>query len=124
MTRIDYEDSRSSKPSSSVSRGRASHGRASKPKSSGGKVKEMDFTPKTRRLAIAGKSHVKLTSLYDDQGPFPATARLGRLEFAWETLKDASRASDNLKKAFQRASVDQTVKKQLTTFVSLLILLL
>lgn len=83
------------------------------------KVTESDFTPRTRQLAVASKSHVRTSSVYNSSGPFPPTNRIGRLEFAWDTIKETSRDSEDstITQAFQRAKTDERMKKNLITFV-------
>lgn len=83
------------------------------------KVTESDFTPRTRRLAVASKSHVRTTTIYNESGPFPPANRIGRLEFAWNTIKETSRDSQDpiITQAFQRAKPDERMKKNLITFV-------
>lgn len=102
--------SRSGTPKSTLSS-------SSKIKSS--KVTESDFSPRTRQLAVASKCHVRMTTIYNPSGPFPPTDRIGRLEFAWNTIKDTSRNSTNITitQAFQRAKPDERRKKNLITFV-------
>lgn len=84
------------------------------------KVTESDFTPRTRRLAVASKSHVRTTIIYHSFGPFPPTNKLGRLEFLWNTIKETSTNSkdETIKKAFRRVKADEKIKKNLITFVS------
>lgn len=85
------------------------------------KVTENDFTPRTRRLAIASKSHIRHRIVYHEMGPFkPMHSRISRLDFAWATVKEAANNSvdPQIKKAFKRASSDDGTKKNLLTFVS------
>jgi hypothetical protein len=85
------------------------------------KVTERHFTPRTRRLAIASKSHIRTRIVYHEAGPFnPVNSRLARLEFAWATVKEsANNSSDrDMKEAFRRASKSDIIKKNLLTFVS------
>ena len=91
----------------------------SKPSNSS-KVKESDFSPKTRRLAIASKAHVRTTTLYNPEGPFPPTSRLLRMDFAWSTIKETSKISGDpiIQDAFSRATNDEGTKKRLMQFVS------
>jgi hypothetical protein len=88
--------------------------------SNGSKVKESDFSPKTRRLAIASKANVRMTTLYNPEGPFPPTSRLLRMDFAWSTIKETSKNSgdDIIQDALSRAANDEGTKKQLMQFVS------
>jgi hypothetical protein len=88
------------------------------------KVTERHFTPRTRRLAIASKSHIRTRIVYHESGPFyPMTTRLARMDFAWTTVKEAANNSEDpgLKDAFKRASYSDTTKKNLLTFVSRLL---
>jgi hypothetical protein len=84
------------------------------------KVKESDFSPKTRRLAIASKAHVRTSALYSPHGPFLPTSRLARMDFAWTTIKDTSMNSSDpmMQDALSRATNDDTTKNQLIKFVS------
>ena len=88
--------------------------------SNSSKVKESDFSPKTRRLAIASKAHVRMTTLYNPEGPFPPTSRLLRMDFAWNTIKETSKNSKDhiIQDALSRATNDEGTKKQLMQFVS------
>ncbi|KAF9475807.1 hypothetical protein BDN70DRAFT_935557 [Pholiota conissans] len=56
--------------------------------------------------------------MYHPKGPFLTSNRLERLEFAWNTIKDTSKQSNSVstKDAFKRASANDNVKRQLTTF--------
>lgn len=92
----------------------------SKVSNNGSKVKESDFSPETRRLAIASKAHVRMTTLYNPEGPFPPTSRLLRMDFAWSTIKETSKNSGDgiIQDAFRRATNDEGTKKQLMQFVS------
>jgi hypothetical protein len=85
------------------------------------KVLERHFTPRTRRLAIASKYHIRNRIVYHESGPFNAmNTRVSRLDFAWATVKEAANNSTDLqlKDAFKRASNDDRTKKNLLTFVS------
>lgn len=65
-------------------------------------------------------------TLYHEQGPFPPSTQLGRLEFAWETVRDTYRTSGDavLLDAVKRASHDELTKRRLMTFVSHVLLFL
>jgi len=82
--------------------------------------KESDFSPKTRRLAIASKAHVRTSTIYNPHGPFLPTSRLSRMDFAWDTIKDTSKNSKDplMTDALSRASNNDTTKNQLMKFVS------
>ena len=93
----------------------------SKPPSNSNKITERHFTPRTRRLAVASKSHIRNRIVYHESGPFnPMTSRMARLDFAWAAVKEAANNSDDhyLKDAFRRASKNDGIKKNLLTFVS------
>jgi hypothetical protein len=122
MTLYQSEDR---KPSSSFSQSSAS--RSVTPwfsndskASNSTKVREGDFSPRTRRLAIASKAHVRTTTIYNSQGPIPPPSRLSRLDFAWTTIKEASKNGKDpiMVDAFSRATNDDATKKQLIKFVS------
>jgi hypothetical protein len=84
------------------------------------KVTERHFTPRTRRLAIASKAHVRTRVVYHPSGPFnPVHGRMARMDFAWTTVKEAAANSDDpqIKDAFKRASNSDERKKDLITFV-------
>jgi hypothetical protein len=100
---------------------RSSTRTSSKTVKTSNKVTERHFTPRTRQLAIASKSHIRTRIVYHESGPFyPLATRLARMEFAWTTVKEAANKSENLliKDAFKRASYSDTTKKNLLTFVS------
>jgi hypothetical protein len=84
------------------------------------KVKESDFSPKTRRLAIASKAHVRTSTIYNPHGPFLPTSRLSRMDFAWDTIKNTSKNCKDplMMDAFSRATNNDTTKNQLMKFVS------
>ena len=115
-------------PSSSVSFSQSS--RSGTPASSAcfkvsNKVTERHFTPRTRRLAIASKTHIRTSIIYHPKGPFNAlSSRMARLEFGWATVKEtANNSSDSqLKDAFKCASKNDRIKKNLITFVSCLLI--
>lgn len=88
--------------------------------SNSAKVKESDFSPKTRRLAIASKAHVRTSTLYNPDGPFLQTSRLSRMDFAWDTIKDTSKNSSDpmIMEALSRATNNDNTKNQLIKFVS------
>lgn len=88
------------------------------------KIAERHFSPRTRRLATASKSHIRTRIIYHESGPFnPMNTRVSRLEFAWATVRDASENSNDskMKDAFRRASNNDQTKKDLLTFVSFLL---
>ncbi|KAF8873454.1 hypothetical protein CPB84DRAFT_1854013 [Gymnopilus junonius] len=116
---FEADDSRSTTPFSRRSRSStpASHSGATK-SSNSSKVTEGDFTPKTHHLAISSKSHVRMTSIYNPHGPFLPHSRVARIDFAWNTVKEASKISNDpsFKDALSRASKDYNMKKKLITF--------
>ena len=88
------------------------------------KVAERHFSPRTRRLAIASKSHMRTRLVYHESGPFnPMNSRVARLEFAWATVRETSDSSNDtqMEDAFRRASNSEKTKKNLLTFVSRLL---
>jgi hypothetical protein len=90
------------------------------------KVTERHFSPRTRRLAISSKSHIRNRIVYHESGPFnPMNTRIARLDFAWATVKEAANNSRDpqIKDAFKRASRDDRTKKNLLTFVSHLLVI-
>ncbi len=89
--------------------------------SNSNKITERHFTPRTRRLAIGSKAHVRAAILYHPNGPFSAVhGRLGKMEFAWTMIKETAQNSKDMdvKEALRRASKDDKTKKDLVTFVS------
>lgn len=119
----DADDGKSASRSSfSFSRSSSSGTRASsKIDKVSNKVTERHFTPRTRRLAIASKSHIRTRIVYHESGPFqPMATRLARMEFAWTTVKEAANKSEDphVKDAFKRASHNDATKKNLLTYVS------
>ena len=87
------------------------------------KVVEKDFTPRTLRLALAAKSHIRTRTVYDE--PFPRNNKIARINFAWRTIQESARASSELevRQAYKRATKDTAVKGKLTKFVSFFMLL-
>ena len=124
MTFNDVDDNKStSKSSFSVSQRTSSSCGVPAPKTVkvSSKVTERHFTPRTRRLAIASKSHIRTRLVYHESGPFhPVNTRIGRMEFAWMTVKETANNSEDpqIKDAFKHASFDERMKKNLLTFVS------
>lgn len=86
------------------------------------KVTESDFSPKTRELAIAAKSHVRTCTAIDH--PFPPQNKFGRISYAWSVIQEtASMSGENqsrFKTAIEKASADINIKKDLMTFVRIL----
>jgi hypothetical protein len=109
-------------PSRSCSRsGTPASSAASKTSKGSNKVTERHFTPRTRRLAIASKAHVRTRVVYHPNGPFnPVNGRMARMDFAWTTVKETAANSDDpqITDAFKRASRNDATKKNLLTFVS------
>lgn len=83
------------------------------------KVVEKHFTPRTLRLALAAKSHVRTRTVYDE--PFPRNNKIARINFAWKTIQESAIASDDveIRQAYKRATKDTAVKSNLMKFVSL-----
>ena len=83
------------------------------------KVVKKDFTPRTLRLALAAKSHIRTRTVYDE--PFPRNNKIARINFAWQTIQESARASSdaNVRQAYTRAKKDIAVKSKLTKFVNL-----
>jgi len=84
------------------------------------KVREGNFSPKTRRLAIASKARVRTSTIYNPHGPFLPTSRLSRLDFAWAAINETSKNSNDpvIADALSRASNNDIIKNQLIKFVS------
>jgi len=106
----------------SVSQSRSSRSATPGLKSSkSSKVKENDFPPLIRELAIAAKAQARMAVIYDT--PFPPTSRGGRVDFAWKVIKEAAHNTDNsdIKIAFKQisSSSDVFLKQNLLSFVSL-----
>ena len=81
------------------------------------KVVEKDFTPRTLKLALASKSHVRTRTVYDE--PFPRNNKIARINFAWKTIKETAMASDDaeVRQAYKRATGNVVLKGQLMKFV-------
>jgi hypothetical protein len=81
------------------------------------KVTESNFSPRTLQLAIASKSHVRTTIIYDT--PFPPAHRAGHIDFVWKVIKETANDSKDteLVNAFKKASSDIPIKKDLMAFV-------
>ena len=84
----------------------------------GHKVREDDFSPVVKEIAIRAKSFVRTTTIYDQ--PFPSSRSAGKQEFSWKTITQLVNAADDeeWKEAFQDLKHDPTTKKKLVTFVS------
>lgn len=118
---MSHSMSRSGTPASSVVSKHSKPSKSSNTSKSSTKVTERHFTPKTRRLAIASKAHVRALVVYHPDGPFtPVNSRMARMNFAWTTLKEAAKNSEDIdiKEAFTRVSMNDKTKKDLVTFVS------
>lgn len=82
---------------------------------SGNKVKEENFSPRTRRLAIASKNYIReLTAV---QNPFPLENDEDREEFVWKTIMDVAKQKDGYQGALEDASKDSQIQMNLVTFV-------
>lgn len=86
--------------------------------SNASKVVEKDFTPRTLKLALAAKSHVRTRTIFDE--PFPRNNKISRINFAWRTIKESAIASDEneVRRAYKRAMNDLSAKTKLMKFVS------
>ena len=107
-------------PASSASSKRSNTSKSSNASNSN-KITDRHFTPRTRRLAVASKAHVRTAIVYHPNGPFnPVSGRIARMEFAWNTLWEAAQNTKDtgMKDAFKRASKNDHTKKNLVTFVS------
>jgi hypothetical protein len=82
------------------------------------KVKESDFSPTIREIAVAAKSYIRTTTVYLDT--FPSTKGTARLEFAWATIMEVAKKSKNTAwmTALSHLKQTQEMKKKLITFVS------
>jgi hypothetical protein len=122
MSLYDFEDRTGTPSLSQRSRSRSltPWGSSDSKLSNSLKAREGDFSPKTRRLAIASKSHVRTTAIYNKNGPFIPTSRISRMDFAWNTINETSKNSGDptMIDAFNRATNNDSVKKQLIKFVS------
>ena len=83
------------------------------------KVVEKDFSPRTLKLALASKSHVRTRTVFDE--PFPRNNKISRINFAWTTIKESAFASEDVevRQAFKRATDNINLKSKLMKFVSL-----
>lgn len=70
------------------------------------KVVERDFSPKTLKVALASKSHVRTRTIFDE--PFPRNNKIARINFAWKTIKEAAFASEDVKSARRTKELQQT----------------
>ena len=98
MSSFDVESTQGSR---SRSRTPASSKTSKTSKASKGsqKVTERHFTPRTRRLAVASKAHVRTRVVYHANGPFnPVNGRMSRMDFAWTTVKETADNSNDLRK--------------------------
>ena len=84
------------------------------------KVVEKDFTPRTLKLALVSKSHVRTRTIFDE--PFPRNNKISRINFAWKTIKESALASEDVevRQAYKRATGDTSSKAKLMKFVSYL----
>lgn len=86
--------------------------------SNNSKVVEKDFTPRTLKLALSAKSHVRTRSVYDE--PFPRNNKISRINFSWKTIKESAMTSEDpeVRQAYKRATKDTSLKSKLMKFVS------
>ncbi|PPQ86381.1 hypothetical protein CVT26_006286, partial [Gymnopilus dilepis] len=80
------------------------------------KVVEKDFSPRTLKLALAAKSHVRTRTIFDE--PFPRNNKISRINFAWKTIKESAIVSDDVevRQAYKRAMNDTGLKSKLMKF--------
>ncbi|PPQ83758.1 hypothetical protein CVT26_005421 [Gymnopilus dilepis] len=80
------------------------------------KVVEKDFSPRTLKLALASKSHVRTRTVFDE--PFPRNNKISRINFAWTTIKESAFASEDVevRQAFKRATDNINLKSKLMKF--------
>ena len=115
-------ETESSRGGSNVHSKSKAPGRPKTPVSSSGtntsKVVEKDFTPRTLRLALAAKGHVRTRTVFDE--PFPRNNKISRINFAWKTIQESAVASSDLdiRQAYKRATKNTVVKSKLAKFVS------
>ncbi|PPR06462.1 hypothetical protein CVT26_006458 [Gymnopilus dilepis] len=97
-------------------RAKAGHSSSVNMSSNTSKVVEKNFTPRTLRLAIASKSHVRTRTVYEE--PFPRNNKIARINFAWKTVKESAIASNDndIIQAYKRAVKNTAVKSQLMKF--------
>jgi len=82
---------------------------------SGNKVKEENFSPRTRRLAIASKNYLReLTAV---QNPFPMENDEDREEFIWRLIQDTAQLKAGYQDALKAVSNDSQIQMDLITFV-------
>lgn len=81
----------------------------------GSKVKEEDFSPRTRRLAISSKNYMReITAV---QNPFPLDNDDDREEYIWKIVQEVAKLKDGYQDALEEASSDSQVQMNLVTFV-------
>ena len=79
-------------------------------------MKEENFSPATRRLAIASKNYMReLTAV---QNPFPLENDDDREEYIWKVIQDIAKLKDGYQDALEEASNDSQIQMNLVTFVS------
>lgn len=84
-------------------------------KGSGNKVKEENFSPRTRCLAITSKNFMcELTAV---QNPFPLENDEDREEYVWKIIQDVGKLKDGYQGALEDASKDSQIQMNLVTFV-------
>lgn len=86
--------------------------------SNASKVVEKDFTPRSLKLALASKSHIRMRTVFDE--PFPRNNKISRIDFAWKTIRESAVTSDDaeIHQAYKRAAEDLDSKSKLMKFVS------
>jgi hypothetical protein len=88
------------------------------------KITESDFSSEIKDIAIAAKAYIRTATIYQDT--FPSSQGTGRLQFAWNSIAEVTKNSENTQwvSALNRLKNNPTQKKNLITFVRLLIFLL
>jgi len=92
----------------------------SKTRGSSNKVKEDDFSPHTRRLAIASKNYIcELTAL---KSPFPLDNENHREEYIWAMIQKTAQTKEIYQDAFKDAQIDSELQLSMVAFVRLFFL--
>ena len=92
----------------------------SKTRGSSNKVKEDDFSPHMRRLAIASKNYIReLTAL---KSPFPLDNEDDREEYVWAMIQKTAQTKEIYQDAFEDAQNDSELQLSMVAFVRLFLL--
>jgi hypothetical protein len=79
------------------------------------KVKEDDFSPRTRRLAIASKNYLReLTAI---KSPFPLEDEADREEYVWSLIQETAQNKPIYQPALDMAMKDTNTQMRLVAFV-------